>query len=587
MGTPTSKSCSFDGTTGGTTATIPSASYGGNHLILVWTATVVAAGLTAPKSVPSGLGATWTEVADQQTGGGAQRFRLTCYRTTLATPQTGAITLTHTAVDHVKWSVVEYDDASTVVQSASNAGATVANITATLAAFANAANGVAASTFHAGTAVVTAGSGFTELAEENTTRTIETMWRADNDTTADSSWTGNQHCAIIAAEIAPEPTAPASVVLDATYYSNAPKLAGAVATATVTAAIGDTLIVVASGDNRGGATEGLPAGAITDSASHTWSRLGYQKSTASANTACEVAVYGTEVTTAMSGGTVTLTAHADCIAKSFHVWRFRGPSTTVRAASVGAEGTSTTPSVTHTGPVNTDLVIGAVAFEGPLGDSVTADADTTNGTWSAVTKHGTSEGTVVSNVAHAAQWKAVTATSSQTFNPTITSRDWEAVIVALRVNFESSGPPPSKQRVMGFVPGANDYTLTTDFIIVADTGTLQQRLVWRAQSSGAMYVVEHDTVGNQISVYYQDASGTRFLVTTAAALTTVATDVVHLKVSAVGSAHKVRWWLNAAGEPGTWNVEFTDANLANGYVGLGAASNSLASFDFDNFLCAL
>jgi len=587
MGTPTSKSCSFDGTTGGTSATIPSASYGGAHLILVWTATTVASGSTAPKSVPSGLGATWTEVADQQTGGGSQRFRLTCYRTTLATPQTGAITLTHTAVDHVKWSVIEYDDASTVVQSAQALGASVTTVTATLAAFADAANGVAASTFHAGTGAVTAGSGFTELAEQNTSRTIETMWKAGNDTTADSSWTGAQHCAIIAMEIAPEPTAPAAVVLDATYLSTAPKTAGAVATATVSAAIGDTLIVVASGDNRGGATEGLPAGGITDSSGHTWTRLGYQKSTAAALTACEVAVYGTEITTAMSGGTVTLTAHANCNSKSFHVWRFRGPSTTLRAASVGAEGSSTTPSVTHTGPVNTDLVIGAYAIEGPTGDSVTADADTTNGTWSAVTKHGTSGGTDTSNVAHAAQWKAVNATGSQTFNPTITSRDWEAVIVALRVNFEAAGPPPANQRVMGFVPGANDYTLTTDFVIVADTGTLQQRLVWRGQSSGAMYVVEHDTVGNQISVYYQDASGTRFLVTTAATLTTVAADVVHLKVSAVGTAHKVRWWLNAASEPGTWNVEFTDANLANGYVGLGGASSAAASFDFDNFLCAL
>lgn len=585
MGTPTSRSCSFDGTTGGTTATVPSAAYGGSHLILIWISTTVAAGLTAPKSVPTGLGATWTEVADQQTGGGTQRFRLTCYRTTLATPQTGAITLTHTAQDHVKWSVIEYDDASTVVQSATAAGNTVATISATLAAFGDAANGVAASTFHASTAAVTAGSGFTELAEENTSRTIETMWRADNDTTADSSWTGGQHCAIIAMEIAPQATAPAAVTLDATYYSNAPKTAGAVATATVSAAIGDTLIVVASGDNRGGAIEGLPAGGITDSAGHTWTRLGYQKSTAAALTACEVAVYGTEVTTAMSGGTVTLTAHANCNSKSFHVWRFRGPSVTLRSASVGAEGSSTTPSVTHTGPVDTDLVIGAYAIEGPTGDSVTADADTSNGTWSAVTKHGTTGGTDTSNVAHAAQWKAVTATSSQTFNPTITSRDWEAVIVALRVNFESAGPPPPYQRVMGVTPGANDYTVTADFVIVADTGTLQQRLVWRGQSSGAMYVVEHDTVANQISVYYLDASGTRFLVTTAATLTTVATDVVHLKVNAVGSAHKVRWWLNAAGEPGTWNVEFTDANLASGYVGLGAAAAAAASFDFDNFLC--
>ncbi len=209
MGTPALKVQSSDATDG-TTATIASDSYLANRLILVAVGVVQASGTPASKPTISGLGATWTERGDVSFGG-SSRFRITLYSTTLGSNQTGTIGITVASThEHFLWQVVEYNDASTWVQGAvaNDGGASVTTITATLAAFANAANGAFSFMMHAGsTGTVTPGTGWTELGEYADVRTIQSQWRSDNDTTADVSWTGAQRAGIIAVEIAPDPTA--------------------------------------------------------------------------------------------------------------------------------------------------------------------------------------------------------------------------------------------------------------------------------------------------------------------------------------------------------------------------------------------
>lgn len=208
MGTPALKVQSSDATDG-TTATIASATYTANRLILVAVTVVRATGSTAEKPSISGLGATWTERGDVSFGG-SSRFRTTLYSTTLASNQTGTIGISVVSThEHFLWQVVEYDDASTFVQgvSVNDGGAAVTTLTATLAAFSHVNNGAISFMAHAGSAgTVTPGTGWTELGEYSDGRTIQAQWRADNDTTADVSWVGAQRAGMIALEVAPAST---------------------------------------------------------------------------------------------------------------------------------------------------------------------------------------------------------------------------------------------------------------------------------------------------------------------------------------------------------------------------------------------
>ena len=208
MGTPALKVQSSDATDG-TTATIASDTYLANRLILVAVTVVRASGSTAEKPSISGLGATWTERGDVSYGG-SSRFRTTLYSTTLGSNQTGTIGISVVSThEHFLWQVVEYNDASTFVQMAAvnDGGATVTTLTATLAAFSDVNNGAISFMAHAGSVAssVTGGAGWTELGEYVDGRTVQCQWRADNDTTADVSWTGAQRAGMIALEIAPDP----------------------------------------------------------------------------------------------------------------------------------------------------------------------------------------------------------------------------------------------------------------------------------------------------------------------------------------------------------------------------------------------
>ena len=236
MGTPALKAQSSD-SAGGNTATIASDSYTANRLILVAVTMSRAAGSAAEKPALSGLGATWTERGDVPYGG-SSRFRTTLYSTSLGSNQTGTIGISVTSAhERFLWQVVEYNDNSAFVQSASvnDGGATVTSITATLAAFADGANGAISFTSNAGSASsVTPGSGWTELGEYADGRTVQCQWRSDNDTTADVSWGGLQRAGIIAMEVAPDTTVTGSL---AVTQDNQTVVASGVATASGTVAV--------------------------------------------------------------------------------------------------------------------------------------------------------------------------------------------------------------------------------------------------------------------------------------------------------------------------------------------------------------
>lgn len=166
-------------------------------------------GALPPSAAPtvSGNGLTWTQV---DTVVDSTQRRLTLFRAFANNPSAGAVTITFADVqtDGASWSFVEWieldttgtNGANAIVQSATN-NVDAASMTVTLASFAHVRNPTFGAVFTDGTGNITVGSGFTELGEANSPRTIETEWKAANDTTVDWSWTGTLNAQGIAVEL--------------------------------------------------------------------------------------------------------------------------------------------------------------------------------------------------------------------------------------------------------------------------------------------------------------------------------------------------------------------------------------------------
>ncbi len=124
---------------------------------------------------------------------------------------------------------------------------------------------------------------------------------------------------------------------------------------------------------------------------------------------------GTAVNVSWSG-TVVVRVVAFMKVASAATTTYRTNSGATATNVVGATtGTLVTPSVT-----NGEGVLCWAGHE--YGEAVTADADSTNGSWSAV--YGANTGSTTSGMGAYFQSKVVTGTATQSFDPTGTSSDW-------------------------------------------------------------------------------------------------------------------------------------------------------------------
>jgi hypothetical protein len=213
----TSGTDATNGTSYATASVAPTA----NRLVMVavHSPATTAANAAAPSGV-SGAGLTFVKLVERvnTTFGTA----VSLWRAMDAAPSSGAITITFAnQQERCAWSVFEFDGIDTGgsngsaavnsnTASATNAGAS-ASATATLAAFASANNGaVMATGFFDATGVVktcTPDTGWTEIHDLGLTEagnralSIETQWRADNDTTAVGTWNANGGVLTVAAEL--------------------------------------------------------------------------------------------------------------------------------------------------------------------------------------------------------------------------------------------------------------------------------------------------------------------------------------------------------------------------------------------------
>lgn len=206
----------------------------------------------------------------------------------------------------------------------------------------------------------------------------------------------------------------------ASYTSTANKTAGTADTATVTADVGDTLIIAAACDNiSGGGAIGTTA--ITDASSNTYTRQTLTEGTGTAGGNLALASFTAEIGTALSAATVTFTPDSTVDAKAFLVWRFTGgPISTVGSTSSAGNDPGTSWSRDFTSAAADRLCVGLIGFETDAPSPVW-DSDTTNGSWSTAVTSGTTGAAAASNITVGSQYKITTAAGTQTWDGTCAS----------------------------------------------------------------------------------------------------------------------------------------------------------------------
>lgn len=197
----------------------------------------------------------------------------------------------------------------------------------------------------------------------------------------------------------------------------------------VSADVGDMLVVMVSCDNSqiSPTAGGPPTVSVSDTAGNTYtSRVNANYNAGSAaNTGVTNRSFTAPITSALSSGTVTVTFSPNTAAKAVLIKKIvpdAGEQVTY-GTNGGTAGTSTTPTITTSSITNGHTVMGFVGIE--TSEAVTADSDTTNGSWSTQYSNAASTGTNTTSIRIASQQKTVTATATQTYNVSVANtRDW-------------------------------------------------------------------------------------------------------------------------------------------------------------------
>lgn len=176
-------------------------------------------------------------------------------------------------------------------------------------------------------------------------------------------------------------------------------------------------------DNAGSAGSAIIAPAsATDSIGNVWTlQLDVLFDNGAASAGMEVAFYTATISSFPTTASLTITWTAGSPVARYALHEVTSTLGGVKlVTAVGGSGATTgTPTVTTSSITNGDMVIGVVGLEGT--DTFAGDADTTNGSWSTHQHSGAGSGT--SAVSITSQRKVVTATATQTYNPTNTSGD--------------------------------------------------------------------------------------------------------------------------------------------------------------------
>jgi len=208
-------------------------------------------------------------------------------------------------------------------------------------------------------------------------------------------------------------------------------------TSPTTIAVGNYLIARIAVDNSG-SSGAAPGCTVTDPRSNTWTVLGPALSDPGAASAGATAYlcYAKVVTAYQAADALTFTWGGTlATAKAIVVeeWRNIHSATPVAVSAVTnnsvTAGSTTAVSVSITPTAPGQLVYTCLATEGIAADTVGADSDTTNGNWATLTTTASADATATNNQRVSGQYKLVTTAGAQSWDSTITSRDWAAIAV--------------------------------------------------------------------------------------------------------------------------------------------------------------
>lgn len=183
------------------------------------------------------------------------------------------------------------------------------------------------------------------------------------------------------------------------------------------------LCIAADNSSTGGSTNNISS--VTDSLGNLWRARQlpiFDNGSASAGVQGGIFTTDQSAGTLQTGTTVTVSFGAATVAKTWTLMEVTAAARSQALVLTGANATgqpgSSGPTVT-TGTIEVgDMVIAMVAMEAGTTQTLTSDADTTNGTWSAAQYN--EIGSSSSGSAIGSQRKVQTTTAStQTFNPTL------------------------------------------------------------------------------------------------------------------------------------------------------------------------
>ncbi|HEY8881945.1 MAG TPA: hypothetical protein VIM47_00945 [Dermatophilaceae bacterium] len=222
-------------------------------------------------------------------------------------------------------------------------------------------------------------------------------------------------------------------------------IAATIATADV--AIGNVLVAWMAFDNATTTTPTVSGLSKPGGETNSWARIGaVDSANAGSATGVRGEMWAIKTTVAWAVATaVTATLSQSRASKAILLSEFSGVDVTLRG-TVGAGNTTNTTtspptaSTSGTALVAGDLVLGGAALDFGSSATVTADADTSNGSWAGAAVASTGNNSS-SSVTATVQHKIVTATGVQTFNPTFSASSDAGVVVAALVAQVVPVPP--------------------------------------------------------------------------------------------------------------------------------------------------
>jgi hypothetical protein len=189
-------------------------------------------------------------------------------------------------------------------------------------------------------------------------------------------------------------------------------------------AVGDVIVVAISADNNG-ASGVSSLTSVTDAGGNVYELLQATYDPGAAAAGQTVGIAWARIATALiTTDDVTINFSPNTVSKAAVVHKL-DPDTGITLQKVTSgftAGSATgTPTVTTATVTIGDVVIAVLAAESNV--AVTQDGDSTNGAWSTQMTATGNTGTLLTSSRVAAQTKIVTATATQTYNPTLTSCD--------------------------------------------------------------------------------------------------------------------------------------------------------------------